>query len=177
MADRKYVSDYRLEDYVGPDGRRRQRRVYEGKYFRFVLAPERICSFGLVLLGQVALAALLLMPLLFNNTKIGRTFYVVLPMGFSLVPMFQLGAVSFRLRKLPEKLTRQQRDLTDIRLRRSSVGLLVLEAMTVIGTVVYWAALGLQPGEWFPVLGVLLSAAQALGIFFQRNGAETKECP
>lgn len=175
MADRKYVSDYRLEDYVAPDGHRRQRRVYEGTYFRFALAPEKIRSFGLALFGQVVLAILLLLPLLFNNTQIGRTAYVILPMGFSLVPVYQLGAVSFRLRKLPERLTRQQRDLTDTRLKHASLGLLVLEGMTSIGTIVYWAVSGLQPGEWLPVLGVFLSTVLALGIFLQRNMARTEE--
>lgn len=175
MADRKYVSDYRLEEYVTPDGRRRERRVYEGAYFRFALEQPKIRKFSLALLVQVFLEVLLFMPLLFNNTKIGRTVYVVLPMGFMLIPLYQLGAVSYRLRKLAGKLTRQQRDLTDTRLRHSSAGLLVLTTIAVIGTIVYWVASGLQPGEWLPVSGVLLSNLVASWIYLQRNMARTEE--
>lgn len=176
MSDRKYASDYRLEDYVAPDGRLRSRRVYQGERFRFVRGQESLSKFSLALSGQVVLAAVLLLPLLVNNTQIGRTIYVILPMAFMLIPIFQLGAVCFRLRRYREPVTRQQRDLTDTRLRRCAWGLLILAAVTAVGAAVYWAVLGLMPGELPCVLGVFLCALQALAIFLQRKSAETEPC-
>lgn len=175
MADRHYVSDYRVEEHVAPDGTTQSERVYQGKYYRFCREAGEIGSLGKRLLFVSALIALCLLPLLFNNTRIGRTIYVLLPVAFTLLPLYHLCAVGLRLLRYQQPLTRQARDLTDRRLRTAAVWLTVLLAGDSLGCIGYWIGNGLQKGELLCVLGVFLALALSLIPLRLRKYAETVE--
>lgn len=175
MADRHYVSDYRLEEHVAPDGTAQSERVYQGTYYRFCRDAGEIRSLGKQILLVSALIIVCLLPLLLNNTQIGRTFYVLLPVVFTLLPLYHLGAVGVRLLRYRQPLTRQMRDLTDCRLRQASVWLQVLLGGDSLGCIGYWISKGLQKGELLCVVGIFLALLLSLIPLRQRKYAETVE--
>lgn len=174
MSERRYASDYRLEEYITPKGKMATRRIYQGDYYRFRREEKDIHAFGkrLLLLGGVCL--ILLVPMLFNNTRIGRTVYVLLPVAFTLLPLYHVGAVGMRLRKASEPMTRQMRDLTDRRLRTAGVWLVVMLGVDILGCVVYLFRRGLQRGEVLCILGILLAFLFSLVVLKNRTYAKTE---
>lgn len=175
MADRHYVSDYRVEEHVAPDGTTQSERVYQGIYYCFCREAGEIRSLGKRLLLVVMMVILCLLPLLFNNTRIGRTIYVLLPVAFTLLPLYHLGAVGVRLLRCRQPITRQMRDLTDRRLRKAAVWLTVLLAADSLGCAGYWIGKGLQKGELLCTAGIFLALMLSVIPLRQRKYAETVE--
>ena len=175
MAGRKYVSDYRLETHITPDGKAETVRVYQGPRFSYCATEAELRSLRLRILLWAVLVIVCLLPLLFNNTKISRTFYVILPMAFTLLPWFLLAQAAWRLGKFRQPLTREEKDQTDKRLRLSSLWLLILLGVTSAGCVVYCFLAGCQRGEWLCVAGVGAALAISVYLFTQRKKACTRQ--
>ncbi len=176
MGHRKYASDYSLEEHLDGSGRFQTDRVYRGKYYRFVCGPEQAGRNGNKLLLASALIAALLLPLLFNNTQMGRTFYVLLPVAFCLVPLYHLTAVGWRMRTYPERLTREEKDLTQERLAGTLLWLAGILWVTCIGCAVYWLRNGVSgPGEILCVMGVVLACGLATWLKGWKHLAQTEE--
>lgn len=174
MSERRYASDYRLEDYVTPKGGMATRRIYQGVYYRFCQAEAVIHGLGrkLCLLGLAMLVCLL--PMLFNNTQVGRTIYILLPIAFTLIPIYHTVAAGIRLLRVRQPLTRQMRDLTDRRLRRASIWLTVMLGLDVLGCVVYWILRGLQGGEAACIAGIALAFTLSFFVLRLRGEARTE---
>ena len=109
MAARKYVSDYRLEKHILPNGKVESIPVYEGAYFTFVNPAEARRLRKLLLVTCIAVFALLI-PLFLDNTRLGRTIYVILPAAAALVPLYLLLASARRLGFSEDPFTREHRD-------------------------------------------------------------------
>lgn len=175
MADRKYVSDYRLEKYVLPNGKIGKRRVYTGPEFAFCQSRDVIRRLGVTALICSGVVLVGLIPLLLTTSDISRTAYVLLPMAFSLFPLYQMFLAGGRLLRTQEPLTRQMRDLTDKRLKIASLWLLLLTGVTFAGSYLYWILQGLQSGDWLCLAGHTVGFAAAVLIFTQRTKAKTKQ--
>lgn len=175
MIEKRYASDYRLEPYVTPDGKYKQRPVYQGAYYTFCQPAEQIRRLQHTVLFCTAAVVLGILPLLLSATQISHTFYVLLPMALSLIPLYYVAGVGIRLGQKQEKLTRQQRDQTDRRLRRSSLWLAALTGLLFAGTVLYWALEGMEPGDWWCLAGHALACGAALYLLTQRTKAQTKQ--
>lgn len=174
MSERRYAGDYRLEEYVTPKGKVETRRIYQGAFYRFRREEKAVRALG-KRLCLISLGCLIfLLPMLFNNTRIGRTAYVLLPIAFTLLPLYHTAAVGVRLQSSPGELTRQMRDLTDRRLRSAGVWLAVMLAADSLGCVVYWIAKGLQKGELLCILGIFLSFLCSLMVLKMRTYAQTE---
>ena len=165
MADRKYTSDYRLEKYVLPNGKIGKRRVYQGPEFAFCQSQDVIHRLGLTVLVCSAVVLVGLIPLLLTTSDISRTAYVLLPMAFSLFPLYQMFLVGGRLLRVQEPLTREMRDLTDKRLKMGSLWLMLLTGVTFLGSYLYWILQGLQAGDWLCLAGHTLGFAAAVLLF------------
>ena len=175
MAVRKYASDYRLETHLDPSGKAETVRIYQGPRFVYCADAEQIGMLRKrVLLGAVLIIVCLL-PLLFNNSQIGRTFYVILPMAFSLLPWYLTAVAGWRLGKFPLPLTREQKDQTDVRLRVAAVWQAALLGITFAGSVAYAIACGLQAGEWQCVAGTAGALVIACFLLTLRKQACTKQ--
>lgn len=174
MSERRYASDYRLEDYVTPKGGMATRRIYQGVYYRFCQPEAVIHGLGrkLCLLGLAILVCLL--PMLFNNTQIGRTFYVLLPIAFTLIPVYHISAVGIRLLRYCQPLTRQMRDLTDRRLHSAGIWLTAMLGLDVLGGVVYWILRRLQRGEVACIAGIALAFTLSFLVLRLRGEARTE---
>ena len=175
MAIRKYASDYRLDQHIHPSGKPETVRVYQGPLFDFCAPKEVLRVLRNRILFGAALVIIGLLPLLFNNTWIGRTFYVVLPMAFTLIPWCRMIAAAWRLTELKCPLTREQKDKTDVRLRTSTCWLAGLLALTLAGCIVYGFRAGFAAGEWVCLAGLVLSMLASAYLLTLRDKAKTKQ--
>ena len=115
-----------------------------------------------------------LLPMLLNNTQIGRTIYILLPIAFTLIPVYHTVAVGIRLLRVRQPMTRQMRDLTDRRLRRASIWLTVMLGLDVLGCVVYWILRRLQRGEAVCIAGIALAFTLSFFVLRLRGEARTE---
>lgn len=174
MTQRRYASDYRLEESVTPNGGIETRRIYQGVYYRFCQEERVIRQSGKRLCLLCAGCLICLLPMLFNNSRIGRTIYVLLPVAFTLLPMYHGMAVGVRMCRYQEPLTRQMRDQTDLRLRSSGVWLTVMLGLDTAGVILYWMKMGLERGEEVCAAGIAAAWLLSLIVFKMRKSAKTE---
>ena len=177
MAGRKYASDYRLESHVSPEGKVESIPVYQGKLFTFVEPPERIARLRKTLAVLVSLVALLLIPMLLDNTRLGRTIYIVLPAVFSFLPVYLLMASIRRLKRGEDPFTREHRDKTDKRICSGSVMLTVCLAISSIGCIIHFILNGIAANEILCTVSLFAALAVSILILRWRNVVRTKEVP
>lgn len=173
MAGRKYVSDYRIEDSVTPSGRVESRRVYQGTYYRFLESPECIRKLRIHILMVSVAAIALLLPMLFTNSDLGRTFYVVLPVAASFVPLYLLLAGARRLGFPDVNFTREHRDKTDRRISKASLWLSIFLGLASVGGVVYCILRSVTGEEIFCVACLAIAWVGSLWLLPQRKKAKT----
>lgn len=172
MAGRKYVTDYRIEESVTPSGRVESRRVYQGTYYRFLKSPECIRKLRIHIL-MVSVAAIgLLLPMLFTNSDLGRTFYVVLPVAASFVPLYLLLAGARRLWFPETSFTREHRDKTDHRISKASLWLSIFLGFASVGGIVYCILRSGSGEEIFCVVCLALACICSLSLLPQRKMAK-----
>lgn len=174
MAARKYVSDYRLEKHILPNGKVESVPVYQGAYFTFV-HPAEIRRLHKCLLATCLAVFALLVPMFLDNTRLGRTIYVILPAAAVLVPLYLLLASARRLGFTEDPFTREHRDKTDNRIRGASVALTVTLAATCAGTVLHFILNGIASDEIFCAACLMLALAASIPLLRMRKLARTKE--
>lgn len=175
MAGRKYASDYRLEQHILPNGKAKSIPVYQGAYFEFAESPERLAFLKRVLLAGCGGVLLLLLPMLLDNTRLGRTVYVILPAAFALLPLGLLLAAVLRLQKTQSPFIREHRDKTDRRIRGATVALTVLLAVSCAGCIVHFVLNGFVSSELFAVVCMFVALAGSVLPLKYRKLAATKE--
>lgn len=173
MAGKKYASDYRIEDALSPSGRIVSKRVYQGVYYRFQASGEEIRKLRLRVFLLTAATILLLLPMLFTNSDLGRTIYVVLPVAASFVPLYLLLAGARRLGFPEEQFTREHRDKTDHRISRASLWLSIFLGMGSVGSVVYCFRRACVADEIFCVTCLMLAWVSSLLMLPVRKKAKT----
>lgn len=175
VAGKKYASDYRLETHVSPRGKTESIPVYQGKYFTFTEPAERVAFLRKLLLIGCGAEILLLLPMLLDNTRLGRTFYIVLPAVFSFVPLCLLLAGARRLGFSENPFIREHRDKTDNRIRGAAITLSVCLAISCLGSVIHFLLNGIAANEIFCVVCLFLALAVSLVLLRHRKLARTQE--
>lgn len=172
MAGKKYASDYRMEEISAPGGKTKRRRVYQGVSYRFVNGPEELRRLRLeLLIGSVAIG-LLLLPLLFANTPLAHTIYVVLPCVAALVPVYLLFAAGLRLADPEKQLTREDRDKTDQRIRGAALMLPIFLGISCLGCAVHAYLDGLSGGQIPSVVCIAAAWIISMYLLTRRKKAE-----
>ena len=175
MGYRKYASDYRLDKQLTGSGKVRTTAVYKGAWFNYCESPEAIRRLAITVICCAVAVVALLLPMLFCNTLISYTIYALLPMAFVLFPAYQLILVGARLFRFKAPLTHEQKDQTEIGLRRGCLWLLILQSIHFAGCAVYCFTPGVQEGEWPIIICVAVSMAVAIFMMTLRNKAKTVE--
>ena len=173
MAGRKYISDYRIEDSLTPSGRIESKRVYQGVYYRFQAPPACIRKLRMQVFLLTAAAMVLLLPMLFTNSDLGRTIYVVLPVASSFVPLYLLLAGARRLGFVDQQFTREHRDKTDKRISRASLWLSIFLGVGSVGSVVYCFCYVCAGEEIFCIACLVLAWVSSLLLLPKRKNAKT----
>lgn len=175
MAGRKYASDYRLEQHILPNGKSQSIPVYQGAYFEFAENAERLLFLQRLLFAGCGGMFLLLLPMLLDNTRLGRTVYVILPAAFALLPLALLFAGAWRLKKTQSPFTREHRDKTDHRIRGATVALTVLLSISCAGSVAHFLLNGFAASELFATICLFLALAVSILPLKYRKLAAAKE--
>ncbi|MGF7142875.1 uncharacterized membrane protein YbjE (DUF340 family) [Anaerotaenia torta] len=135
---KKYQKDYKLIPYLQPNGKIKEKAEYTGKYYiarhsEAELRKIKRYSLTLTLCGMLAMAGAGML-----NTNTGRVMYVALPYACLFFPVVfnLLGAVKFLT--VGDKLEFAAYDKSVNRIRRSSIGQLVLSSITVIGSLCFF---------------------------------------
>lgn len=148
MGSRKYAADYRLEG---------KRPVYTGQYYAYVQPSGELRRLRRGLYIACSAVTVSLVPLLMDNTRLSRTWYILLPAAGALVPLCLLFTVAWQLKDTAAPFTRAHRDRTDLRLRWASVALSVLLGAGCVGCGAHGMAKGLPAGELAGAVGLLLA--------------------
>jgi len=174
MSGRKYAADYRIENHVLPDGRTESTRVYQGPYYTFTATKAELSRLRRNLFIGAGSTLALLIPMLLDNTRLGRTVYIVLPAVLSLLPVYLLLAAARRLGFPEDPFTREHRDKTDRRIRGASAGMSVLLAISCAGCLTLGARHGFAQGEIFCMVSLFLALGVSIFLLTQRKKATTK---
>ncbi|MBQ8973035.1 MAG: hypothetical protein IJ074_08160 [Clostridia bacterium] len=159
MKQRRYKSDYRLEDRTP---------VYQGKWY---IAPRRSAlPLGAITLMVWALAFLYL------KTGAGTTRFMpaLLPALIALIPLFYQSMGVAALARLPKRATRGQVENSAGRTVRGALGACVFLLMGSVGCGIYCFINRAWSAEWYSC--ALLLAAGALNVWvFQKARGRYRE--
>ena len=134
MSYRKYLDDYRVEEYVDEKGRTKKRAIYVGGDYKLYPAIKT-GNKRLIL----ALSILLWIPFvcaLFLESRATQLFYTALPFIFTSVPIYLLAGASISLVWHDELMTREKADKIAVRLPMCSITVAILSAVALIGLVI-----------------------------------------
>ena len=165
MLHRKYVSDYTLQNPLGPDGRQRTVSVYGGPVFRFVKKGAELRRARLRLAAYAAVCLLALIALLLLPAPSLHMWYVLPPLAFALLPAAGVAACAVTLIG-KNTLERRQKDKSAGGLRLRSAALAVLAVISLIGQTVFMLRAGRTALDTAVAACTLAAAASALRIVF-----------
>lgn len=133
MFNRKYKSEYEVEE----KGKKKV-LIYMGEYYSIQAESWKIQRFRLLYgITMLCLIAFFLIGGLLNNDG-SRVFYVVVPYVCSTIPLFYMTLATFRFLRLPLKFQHIHYDLSVTRLKKTSVVLIALSVMTMLGDLIYF---------------------------------------
>ena len=134
MSYRKYMNDYRIEQYVDDKGRTKSMAVYVGG--DFILAPAISVRDKRLVPAMSVVAWIALLGALFPLTGAEHMFYIMLPFIFSTLPLFLLTGPAFLLAFEKEPMTRERADKIAGRLPRCSILTALLSGAACLGLVI-----------------------------------------
>ena len=173
LGYREFAKDYKIEYEERPGGKRLKAvRVYVGPWYRFSASPERVRFLRwLYLLGLVAIAVLLLIPMCIDCT-FSRTWYIQVPAMAAWIPFVFAGCATWRLWTAGEKVTREHNALLGARMSGACMFLMGFCLISCIGCI-YAAAVQAQAFADYVVCGChMLSGFCATYLFSQRKGLD-----
>lgn len=176
MVSRKYAKDYRLEPYLDPSGRIRDRAVYCGAYYVFVAPMPVIRKRMLWLIAATVLyTACVLVPLLTPNL-LTRQMYVMLPQCFAMIPVYMFSAAIWRIATAVKPVIREHKERIERRMRMAVIVALVFGAISLIGAI---AALYIVDGsgatDWLVAVCSLIRTTLCILMLPLRTGFLMKE--
>lgn len=132
----RYTEDYKSTPYVGANGKSRERLTYIGEWYCPTNADYTRIAWtarAAVLLALIsAVGALFVLPPPMNNKWYAAVLTVSLfPLAYAV-----MGAV--RLPVKPDPMERVTYDKSVLRMKHSAAATLIIDALTVLGVIVYW---------------------------------------
>ena len=169
MSYKKYLGDYRVEEYIDDRGRVRTRATYIAE--DYVLKPDvsKTDRRMFVLISIVGWCTYI--GALSQITMVARLIYVIFPFAVTAFPLLTTTLASVSLYKAEPRMTRKEADKTVGRLPISSLFTAILPATAFIGfitTAVTIAISAEKSGEIiygdiiFGILSLLTAASGAL---------------
>ena len=160
MSFKKYLKDYRVDEYIDEKGRVKSKAVYiAGDY---VLSPSISMGDKRLMLVFSILSWVALIGALIPNTLASRLLYVILPFIFSMFPLFLMTGSAISLISEGETMTRERAERISGRLPLSSLFTTILAGAAFLGLIVTavpkWGAM-LSGDLLFGALSLVIAAA------------------
>jgi len=177
MIPRKYIKDFKIEYDETPDGRRKARAVYIGKYYTFSdtdVKVRKTAKYFVLLLFAAWIA--FFVPLLFISAA-ARTSYVILPHVFCFFPLMGMSAVTMDLWTEKPPLTQEKRDHISRRAPKSALLMVLLSGAASVGFIIR-LFVGPEVTLWGDLVFALCEAAllaASILLFAGRGRTATRE--
>jgi len=162
MVSRKYLKDYRIEEYIDANGRVRSEAVYIGGDYTLMpqvsTGDKRLILLLSVLSGSFYCGALL--PV----TRAARLTYVIMPLVLSALPIFLMISAAVSLLSVKEAMPRPKAEKISNRLPPSALITAILSGAAFFGLIITAAAAwdGVGAGDYIfsaCSLAIFLAAA------------------
>ena len=175
MSRRRYVKDYRINEYIDEKGYVTSESEYIGGDYRFVLPTARVHGSAkrVAALGAVGWACFLVLACVEGTAM--RTIYVALPFAFSALPLFLLmrSAIS-ALRAKDGPLRHDQADSIAHTLPAAALWAMLLPGASFLGCLISSLAGAEEWDVLFLALSAVMTACGAL-CFAARGDFATKK--
>lgn len=139
MARGKYSKDYETHEETQGE-KTKKTLVYKGKYYKFDLSKEELKKMKIIYSIFCGLTVLSFLIVGAQNTEGSRKFYIILPYIFTFLPIFYEIMGTIKLVTNKPKMTLVEYDTSVKRIRRSSIGILILSLSSSIGEIVFLIA-------------------------------------
>ncbi len=171
---RKYVSDYRLDNVLGADGKLKTVPVYTGEWYEFEASEEEIQKTRLRYLLLLVGAVLSLLWLLVFTNHMDRGWYLSMPAALSTIFLLFAGMSVYRLWTAKGPVTREHKDKTHDRMATSTLFVMILSCLCLIGCIYHliWVKAGFQ--QFVFTFFAAVYAACSIGMFAGRKALRMK---
>ena len=167
MSYKKYLQDYRVEEYTDNKGRVRSTAVYIGG--GYILSPDISVRDRRFVLAASILCWLALIGALLPRTSAVQMLYVIYPFTFSALPLYLVTGAAVELLFAEEKMKRERAEKISNRLPSASFFTALLSAAAFLGftaTAVFrWQ--DMLSGDMLFCAFSLVFAAAATFVFFK----------
>ena len=172
----RYIEDYEMRQVPGRNGKTVRKAVYIGPYLLpghtdRQYAQYRMSAIAAAVVTVLALAALLLVSEYAVYRQEGL--YAIVPAVMCLFPCAYLVMGAFSLPRKNGRMQRDQHMHSVRRVRRSSIGVFVLTALSVLLTVVFVLSVGTPDVGWWDLIyliALLAPCASSLGCILLQRG-------
>ena len=167
MSYRKYLNDYRVEEYTDEKGRTRRRAVYVAGNYTLSTKLSKLDKRLILIIPILNWIALIcaLLPV----TRASMLLYVTLPHIFTMIPLFFMTGAAFTLISVDEEMIREKAENIASRLPYSSLFSALLPAFSfvalIVSAIMSWK--DMLPGDIIFGALSLFNAASASFVFYK----------
>ena len=132
----KYSKDYESQ-IIKQGNKTKTNLVYKGNYYSYNLSEKKYqrLKWSYLFFDLLFLATFIFIGCL--NTIGSRQIYIILPYLFTFLPIFYEIMGTITLMKTKAKLTYVEYDTSVLRIKRSTIGILVFSVSSAIGEVIF----------------------------------------
>lgn len=173
MKKKAYVNDYKINTEVTREGNKYKEKkniTYHGKYYRIQMDEKKIkkVKWINVAYGMAFIILFVLLGILNNDGS--RIIYIVLPYVFLFLPIFYTNMGTIKLLNISGDMTSKEYDHTIIRLKKTTLSLLILSISCALGELLYLVGnkiVDVTSKEYIFLSGVLIIVG--LSILFMQH--------
>ena len=134
----RYSKDYEIHERESSrPGKYKKEIVYTGEYYTFNLSAKEKLRFQWISTVVYAFLSVVFGAIGVLNNDGSRMFYVVMPYVFLFLPLFYGWMGIFRLFTLNQPMTRIECDHSVERMKKSTLGILVMSITSGLGEIIY----------------------------------------
>ena len=134
MSYKKYLQDYRVEEYTDKKGRVKSTAVYIGG--DYILSPAVSVKDRRWIMAASILCWLALIGALIPKTNVSQLYYILLSFIFSALPLYFMTGAAVTLLSESDRMTRERAERISSRLPLCSIFTAILSGLAFIGVVI-----------------------------------------
>ncbi len=160
MSKRKYIKDYRLNEYISENGRVSSETEYIGGDYRFSAPMERVRRSARLALGLSAISWACFAVLVCVEGSAMRIMYAALPFAFTALPLFLMTRSAVLALRAGEKLRHDEADRIGHTMPAAALWAMLLPGIACLGCALTCA---FGAADWDPLFLALSAVMAACG--------------
>lgn len=166
---KKYKKHFDMQSEINEKGKVTHRVVYKGEYYQYDLEEPKQKTMKLLYVGILALITLIIVGMGLINNPGSRRLEITIPYVVCYLPLVYAWLAVFRIWVAPKRMDYVDYDKGCVRLKKSTIGMLVFGMLTLVGELIFWVldenGFSLH-SEWLFLMGGLFFALILL-VFLQ----------